>query len=56
MLAGLRVAKKIHEWQMDEERALLHWVGERVEALVAAEQPARALVDSHPVPRDHSNR
>jgi serine/threonine protein kinase len=43
ILAGLRVAKRIHERQMDEERALLHWVGERVEALVAAVQAPRAL-------------
>jgi hypothetical protein len=43
ILAGLRLAKRIHERQMDEERALLRWVGERVEALVAAEQAPRVL-------------
>jgi hypothetical protein len=43
ILAGLRLATRIHERQMDEERALLLWVGERVEALVAAEQAPRAL-------------
>jgi serine/threonine protein kinase len=46
ILAGLRLATRIHERQMDEERALLGWVGERVEALVAAEQPPRALTPS----------
>ena len=40
VLAGLQFAKKIQERQMDEERALLRWVGDRVEALVAAERPA----------------
>jgi serine/threonine protein kinase len=43
ILAGLRLATRIHERQMDEERALLRWVGERVEALVAAEEAPRAL-------------
>jgi hypothetical protein len=42
-LAGLQLAKKIHQRQMDEERSLLRWVAERVEALIAAEQPPRAL-------------
>jgi serine/threonine protein kinase len=42
-IVGLRIAKHIHARQMDEERALLHWVGERVEALVAAERTPREL-------------
>jgi hypothetical protein len=43
VLVGLQIAKRIHARQMDEERALLHWVGERVEALVAAERAPAAL-------------
>jgi serine/threonine protein kinase len=43
LLAGLQLARKIHDRQMDEERALLGWVSERVEALISAEQAPRAL-------------
>ena len=43
MLVGHEVAKKIHARQMLEERSLLRWVGDRVEALIAAEADARAL-------------
>jgi serine/threonine protein kinase len=42
-VVGLQFAKKLHDRQMDEERALLGWVGERVEALIAAEQAPRVL-------------
>jgi serine/threonine protein kinase len=37
MLAGTKLAKKIHKRQMKEERALLEYVGERVAALVEAD-------------------
>jgi len=43
MLSGHEVAKKIHARQMLEERSLLRWVGDRVEALIAAEADTRAL-------------
>jgi hypothetical protein len=43
ILVGLRLATRIHERQMDEERALLCWVGERVESLVAAERSPSAI-------------
>ncbi|WP_181198386.1 serine/threonine-protein kinase [Enhygromyxa salina] len=49
VLAGLEVAKKIHARQMNEERALLEWVGERVEALIEASGEPRAL---RPSPED----
>ena len=41
--AGLQIARKIHGRHVREERALLGWVGERTEALIAAEEPPRAL-------------
>ena len=47
-LAGLRLAAKIHGRQMQEERAMLDWVGERVEALTAAEQTALPSADAGP--------
>jgi predicted Ser/Thr protein kinase len=43
ILVGLEIAKKMHERQMHEERALLGWVGDRAEALIAAERDQRAL-------------
>ena len=43
IFAGLQIAKKIHQRQMDEERALLRWLAERVEALVAADRAPKAL-------------
>jgi serine/threonine protein kinase len=43
ILAGLRLATRIHERLMDEERAHLRWVGDRVDALIAAEQTPPAL-------------
>jgi serine/threonine protein kinase len=42
MLAGTRFARMLHQRQMNEERTLLDWVGERVAALVEADTP-RAL-------------
>ena len=45
LLLGVKLARKLHQRQMNEERALLDWVGERIDALVEAEtDPARMLV------------
>jgi serine/threonine protein kinase len=43
ILGGLELAKKMHARQMNEERALLGWVSERVEALISAERDQKAL-------------
>ncbi|KIG14143.1 Serine/threonine protein kinase [Enhygromyxa salina] len=43
ILAGLEVTKKMHQRQMNEERALLGWVSERVAALITAERDQKAL-------------
>jgi hypothetical protein len=48
MLAGSKLARTLHERQMNEERASLEWIGERVHVLVAAESPAtQNRVDHH---------
>jgi len=41
ILGGLQVARKVHGRAVREERALLEWVSDRTEALVAAEDPPR---------------
>ncbi len=44
ILLGTKLARALHERHMNEERALLEYVGERVNALVEAEDPSpRAL-------------
>ena len=37
---GLNIARQLHANHMKEERALLEWIGRRIEALSASEQPA----------------
>jgi hypothetical protein len=39
MLLGTKLARSIHARQMHEERAVLGWIGERIESLVAAQAP-----------------
>ncbi|EDM77753.1 serine/threonine kinase family protein [Plesiocystis pacifica SIR-1] len=41
LVVGHRVAKVIHERRMSEERRILDWLGERVQVLVAADEPYR---------------
>ena len=43
MLLGTKFARALHERQMNEERGLLEWVGQRINALVEADDPARML-------------
>ena len=48
ILAGTRFARMLHGRQMDEERSLLEFVGERVAALVAADPAPRMLGEAPP--------
>ncbi|HLT39820.1 MAG TPA: serine/threonine-protein kinase [Enhygromyxa sp.] len=44
LLAGTKFARKLHERHMNEERALLGWLGERVAALVEADSPSMRML------------
>src|SRR5690606_29510057 len=45
LLAGTKLARKLHERHMNEERALLDWVGERIAALIEADSPSMRMLN-----------